>query len=173
LELGSGPFSTGLFLNQRVFPSLERLESYEDDPSWAAIVLDQVGNDSRLDLRQVADVTDAVPLRIEEFDLVFIDDSQTSPERAETISRVAAIRPQSLVVIHDFETRAYRREARKFDNCLVSDTFTPQVGLVWNDRKTDREPLKRAITAVASGANLGVRDIDGWLGHLARALPGD
>ena len=43
LELGSGPFSTPLFLGRRVFPDLEKLISHEDDPRSAAVVTERVG----------------------------------------------------------------------------------------------------------------------------------
>ena len=61
LELGSGPFSTSLFLDRRVFPDLEKLTSYEDDLRWAALVAERVGTDPRLDFRVVESVSHSVP----------------------------------------------------------------------------------------------------------------
>lgn len=168
LELGSGPFSTKLFLNRRVFQDLERIESYEDDVEWESVVLQATGSDARLDLRLVDAVRDSVPTDLGKFDLIFIDDSRSSPERTQTILTVAERRPEALVVIHDYETRAYRRIARKFDHRLVCKAYTPQVGLAWNGTRWDRAEIRRAVESVQSGVALDVVDVDGWLEHLKR-----
>ena len=166
LELGSGAYSTPLFLDRGVFPLLEVLHSYEDDREWSTTVLDRVGSDPRLELRLVDAVPDAVPQDLSHYDLIFIDDSQNSVARSRTIRQVAARRPNGLIAIHDFETRTYRREARRFDNRMTFSVFTPQVGVAWNGQNVDRARLRRAVRAIQTGSEIGVTDQDRWVAHL-------
>jgi predicted O-methyltransferase YrrM len=134
LELGSGPFSTPLFLDRTVYPDLERLVSYEDVPEWEAVVREAAGPDPRLDLRMVPAVSEAVPVgELGDFDLIFIDDSRRLAERARTIKTVGQTRPRAIVVIHDIEWRPYYRAAKRgFDHVLPVVAFTPQVAMCWN-----------------------------------------
>jgi hypothetical protein len=53
LELGVGRYSTPLFLNRDVFPSLTQLDSLEDDPGWAEDAAVLAHADPRLHLRVV------------------------------------------------------------------------------------------------------------------------
>lgn len=163
LELGSGPFSTSLFLDRRAFPDLEDLTSYEDDAEWTKSVLSAVGDDDRLDYRVVDAVSKSVPPELGSFDLIFIDDSRTRAERSETIESVAGKGPRGLVVVHDFEHRQYRSRTRSFDNRLVFSSLTPQVGVCWNGTLLDPQSLKPARRMITENRHVSVSDRDAWL----------
>lgn len=168
LELGSGTFSTPLYLNRGVFPDLEMLVSYEDDPEWLDVVMDAVGKDVRLDLRMVEAVRNAIPDDLSRFDLIFVDDSRTTAERSTTIANIAQACPSGLVVIHDFEQRRYRIAARGFTHRFVFSTFTPQVGVCWNDLSLSLKKLREARTLIAGNAKTAVTDVERWSSVLSQ-----
>lgn len=175
LELGSGLLSTPAILNRTVFPSLERLETYEDDPAWFAEVESKVSGDPRCDLRMVSAVRDNVPENIDAFDLVFVDDSTTVPQRSQTIGSVAKRRSAAIVVIHDFEQRQYGRVATAgFDHVLRVSTFTPQTGICWNDTaKINLAALKSALALVEAHWAEDPTDFDKWVNILAAGGKGE
>ena len=149
LELGSGPFSTSLFLDKDVFPDLETLVSYEDDEEWAPVVMDALGTATRLDFRMVDEVREAVPVAdLDSFDLIFIDDSRTAGERSQTIRTVAAARPRGVVV----------------------KAFTPQVGVCWRPDTVPADfaaKVRHALATVERNRKMApVDDVDAWKGLL-------
>lgn len=171
LELGSGPFSTSLFLDKDVFPDLETLVSYEDDAEWAPVVMDAVGTDARLDFRMVDEVRGAVPVDdLDSFDLIFIDDSRTAGERSQTIRTVAAARPRGVMVIHDYETRHYRAASKSIPQRVVAKAFTPQVGVCWRPDTVAADFAARVQQALATvernRETAPVDDLEAWKGLL-------
>jgi predicted O-methyltransferase YrrM len=169
LELGSGPYSTAIFLDREVFPDLESLVSYEDDPEWLPVVQAAVGDDPRLDLRMVNAVRESVPDDISDFDLIFIDDSRSPAERSQTIASVREKHPRAIVAIHDYEQRPYRAAARGFDQRHVVGTFTPQVGVCYNNSaNVDEDALFLALRRIESSATLAPHLRDEWLEVLTR-----
>lgn len=100
LELGAGLHSTPAFL---ALPGLKHLTSVENDPQWAARVR---SDDERHDVLVVeGSIADNLP-PLEDYDLVFIDDSTSAHERARTIRAVLS-QPHPPVVIHDAEVPEY------------------------------------------------------------------
>ena len=100
LELGAGDYSTRVFLSM---PDLEQLTSIENDPEWAErAATDDVRHDMRLVSGPIA--LNLPPL--EDYDLVFIDDSTSAADRAGTIRAVLS-QPHPPVVIHDCEVAEY------------------------------------------------------------------
>jgi predicted O-methyltransferase YrrM len=168
LELGSGPYSTSLYLDRRVFPDLEVLVSLEDDFDWGRVVLDAVGEDARLDLRMVSAVREAVPKDLSGFDLIFVDDSRTSAERSATIASVFRASPSGIVVVHDYEQRCYRVAARGFSRRFIFSTFTPQVGVCWNSAGISPERLRQARSLIDRESSLAVTDVESWREILSR-----
>lgn len=162
LELGAGPYSTSLFLNRVAFPSVETVTSFEDDPDWKEVVLEAVADDERLDLRMVDAVRHSVPKSLEEYDLVFIDDSRTFSERSITVKAVREAHPTGLVAIHDFEQRHYRAAASGYDHRHIFRTFTPQVGVCWFGDVIDPADLERAHRHIDAGRGLPLTDIEAW-----------
>ena len=130
LEFGCGRYSTLTFLNRSAFPRLERLASVENDAAWA-----EVTNDPRWTLKLIdGETSDSVSdLDLEQFDLILIDDSKTSAQRAATIRAVARKQPQRpWILIHDYEVNEYRTAAKGFKYRYAFKTYNPQTGLVSN-----------------------------------------
>lgn len=145
LEFGCGDISTRAFLDRRYFPKLQRLESYENDGAWAERLSHQIGTEPRLNLHlvdgKVASSVEAIDL--EQFDLIFIDDSMTSEERSTTIRSVAAQHPRrAVVVVHDFECLSYRVAAQAFQHRFRFTGQNPNTGLLWNGAAINRSQLR-------------------------------
>src|SRR6476469_79510 len=61
LEFGCGHYSTLTFLNASAFPHLERLQSIENDDSWAATIQTAAREDRRWSLQLVeGEISEAV-----------------------------------------------------------------------------------------------------------------
>ena len=161
LEFGCGHYSTLTFLNRSAFPQLERLHSIENDDSWAATIHEAAKDDCRWTLQLITgEISDSIP-ELESFDLILIDDSKTSAQRAATIRAVARKQPQHpWIVIHDFEVEEYRQAASAFRYRQRFRAYNPETGVVGN---TDRDwkVIDRAIRANAK--LLEPDDIEGWI----------
>jgi hypothetical protein len=150
LEFGCGHYSTLTFLNQCAFPQLERLESVENDATWAAAIRDVAQNDSRWTLRHVNNeiANSVADLDLEQFDLILIDDSKTSAQRSATIRAIASKQPQRpWILIHDYEVSEYRTAASGFKYRYAFKTYNPQTGLVSNKPIPEAKSLARHIKA--------------------------
>jgi hypothetical protein len=136
LELGCGYYSTLTFLNRAAFPHLERLQSVENDVTWAETIHEAAKSDERWTLRLVrGEISDSVrTLDLETFDLILLDDSKTGAQRAATIRAVAGKQPQRpWIVIHDFEVVEYRRAAAGFKQRHAFKAFNPETGILCNN----------------------------------------
>lgn len=99
LELGAGTFSTPFFLE---LPKLRKLISLETSPEWFSWVKEHFKSD-KLDIRLVDSIPKALQnLKLDAFDLVFVDNGENATERGEVI-RAVLTQPHPLVVIHDAE----------------------------------------------------------------------
>lgn len=145
LEFGCGHYSTFTFLNASAFPDLERLHSIENDDSWAKAIRPVAKYDQRWTLQLVdGEISGAIP-ELESFDLILIDDSKTSTQRAATIRAVAAKQPQHpWIVIHDFEVDEYRDAAAAFKHCQRFRAYNPETGVVANS-SLDLRSLDRSL----------------------------
>src|SRR5574338_5524 len=135
LEFGCGRYSTLTFLNASAFPQLERLQSIENDDAWAQTIQEAANHDGRWTLRVVSgEIFESIAdLDLESFDLILVDDSKTSTERAATIRSIAAKQPQRpWIVIHDFEVDEYRRAASSFRHQHRFRGYNPETGVVAN-----------------------------------------
>ncbi len=149
LEFGCGHYSTLTFLNRSAFPHLQQLHSIENDNAWAATIQEAAKHDDRWTLRLInGEISDSVP-DIESFDLILIDDSKTSAQRAATIRAIAAKQPQRpWIVIHDFEVDEYRDAASAFKYRHRFRAYNPETGVVGN-RVDDWKPIERVIRSKA------------------------
>ncbi|MEQ2005887.1 MAG: hypothetical protein ABMA26_03735 [Limisphaerales bacterium] len=160
LEFGCGDISTRAFLDRRFFPALQRLESYENDAAWAEHLRSSIGNEPRLNLHCVegAIVSSVDAIDLEQFDLIFIDDSKTGEERSATIRAVAAKRPhRAIVAVHDFECLDYRIASRSFRHRFRFTGLNPNTGLLWNEAamQTSRlRALDRKLRATGEQADI-------------------
>ncbi|HEY0723368.1 MAG TPA: hypothetical protein VGD41_05175 [Pyrinomonadaceae bacterium] len=166
LEFGCGNYSTLTFLNRAAFPKLEQLLSIENDVAWAETLRASVKDDERWRLELVeSEISDSVAeLNLEAFDLILIDDSKTSAQRAATIRNVVRKRPRHpWIVIHDFEVDEYQRAATGFRERHRFRAYNPETGLMWNNGdgpsrlKTFNRILKNNAGALAPD------DIEGWI----------
>ena len=165
LEFGCGYYSTLTFLNRAVFPHLQRLESLENDAAWAETIQESANNDSRWMLNLVdGEISDSVStLDFEAFDLVLIDDSQTSAQRVCTIREVAKRAPhRPWVVIHDFEVEDYRRAASGFRQVHRFKAYNPNTGLLWNNTTHARRMKSIDSIVKANAKTLEPDDIPRW-----------
>ena len=99
-----------------------------------------------------------------QFDLIFVDDSTSAVERAETIQQLVN-RPLSgqLIVIHDFEIRNYRDAASTFEHRQIFRAFTPQTGAVWNGSNETAEVLKELSRQIIHHSrSISVEDVESW-----------
>jgi hypothetical protein len=132
LELGSGLYSTPLFLNRDAFPKVTRVVSVEHNQVWA----DKVSTfctDERLTLIVTPEPIEGylATLTLDEFDLIFVDNSDGQDGRIKTIEYLGEKAARSKVVIHDFEHDFYRNAARNFPNKIVDTQHVPHTALVW------------------------------------------
>lgn len=80
---------------------------------------------------------------LEQFDLIFIDDSMTGEERCATIRIVAEKQPRrAVVVVHDFEHLPYRTASRPFRHRYRFTGLNPNTGLLWNDDSIHESQLR-------------------------------
>lgn len=150
LEFGCGHYSTLTFLNRSAFPHLGQLHSIENDDSWA-LTIQKAAKDPRWTLQLVnGEIADAVAdVDLESFNLILIDDSKTSTQRAATIRAVARKQPQhAWIVIHDFEVEEYRRAASAFKHLHRFRAYNPETGVVANSLN-DWKTIDRVIRAKA------------------------
>lgn len=149
LEFGCGRYSTLTFLNRSAFPDLERLHSIENDDAWATTIQEAAQNDPRWTLQLVnGEISESIP-DLESFDLILIDDSKTSVQRAATIRAVAHKQPQHpWIVIHDFEVDEYRDAASAFKHRHRFRAYNPETGVVAN-RVNGWKTLDRSIKVKA------------------------
>ena len=165
LEFGCGYYSTLTFLNRAAFPNLVRLQSVENDAAWAESTYAKAKSDERWALQLVQGDTAAAvsDLDLEAFDLILIDDSKTSAERAATIRAVANKRPQhAWIAIHDFEVEEYRQAAAAFRTVHRFRAYNPETGLVWNS--TVASSRLKSLDRILKNYSkiLQPDDVEGW-----------
>ena len=172
VEFGCGYYSTLTFLNRGAFPHLERLQSVENDASWAETIHEVAKSDERWTLKLVkGEIAGSVSaLDFEGFDLVLLDDSKTSAQRSATIRAVAAKGPQRpWIVIHDFEIGEYRRAAAGFKQRYAFKAFNPETGVVSNN-PIQLKPLDRAIKTKSK--TLSADQTTAWIRSLSPLICG-
>jgi len=170
LEFGCGDFSTRTFLDRQYYPELQRIDSYENDSTWATHIRQQFGGDARLSVRFVdGAICDTVhSLNLEQYDLVFIDDSATGEERSATIRAVALQCPKrAIVVVHDFEYYPYRRASAAFRHRFRFTSLNPNTGLLWNDGPLAKSVMGRLNRVLRNSGE--ITNTDEWAETLRTA----
>jgi predicted O-methyltransferase YrrM len=166
LELGCGDYSTRMFLKSMAFPSLVSLHSLETDQAWLDKIRTAVGDDPRVSTQFVSNGMRMMieQMNLEDYDLIFVDDSTSAEDRAATIQAISANRPQRAVVaIHDFEIQAYREAAAAFQNQFTFKAFNPQTGIVWNGDKDLSNSLRKTSSVIKHYAGkVEPDDVGGW-----------
>ena len=153
LELGAGLYSTPTFLNRKVFPTLENLVSFEDNPEWAMKVSNAC-SDERLTL------VSEFPNLEKPYDLIFVDNATDLSIRAATIRKVCDEVRDTLVVIHDAEDVNYIPEINRFEWDVTIKTYAKWTALAFNG---GIDPVTVTFRKIESNLHLAPTDIDGWL----------
>jgi hypothetical protein len=164
LEFGCGYYSTLTFLNRSAFPHLKQLQSVENDASWAETIQEAARHDERWTLQLVEDeVANFTPrLDLEAYDLILIDDSKTSAQRAATIRSIAAPKSQHpWIVIHDYEVDEYRQAAIGFKHRYTFTAYNPQTGVMSNKPNNELKSLHRLVKEKRK--TLQPDDVNGWI----------
>jgi hypothetical protein len=167
IEFGSGTFSTLSFMDDVAFPSLERVESYENDKKWFEQVRENLSSNGRIHL-QYADGELYKAVRganTRDAGMIFVDDSLDSSDRSRTIEEVASqCGTEPVVILHDIDLWRLRLATRKFENRISFNTFNPQCGVMWHghkERKPALEHVKRIIHKNATKVPL--TDVRAWM----------
>jgi hypothetical protein len=157
LELGTGSYSTALFLNPSVCPSLKLLHSIEDDPAWLEQVRSANIPDERwkLELRQGSVSTTISRMDTSQYDLIFIDDSKSPIGRSQTVQAVYAGRPRCPVIIHDAELWRIRTRIWLRTPFVVFDAFNPQTAVCLPRHSGQLRILRDSRNTLRSLANTG------------------
>lgn len=166
LELGCGYYSTLTFLNRSAFPHLERLQSVENDVSWAETVAEVAKNDPRWKLTLTdGEIAQAIStIDLEAFDLILVDDSKTAAQRVATIQAIARKEPRrAWIAIHDFEVDEYRRAASNFRQRYSFKVYNPWTGLVWNGLTESRSLKALDRVLKEKSRRLEADDVKGWI----------
>jgi hypothetical protein len=163
LEFGCGYYSTLTFLNRTAFPHLERLHTVENDIVWSETINEVAKTDERWTLQLVnGEIAGCVTkLDLERFDLILIDDSKNSTQRAATIRAVAGREPQHpWIAIHDFEVDEYKQAASGFRQRRAFKAYNPETGLVSNTPINTRH-LSRLLKENSKA--LQPDDVNAWV----------
>ncbi len=120
LELGAGLHSTPMFLNRQFYPHLTRLLTVEHNADWAARV-SAATPDARKTMVVVSEPIETYlsTFSLDEFDLIFVDNSDHCDFRIKTIEYVGANVTSALVVMHDFQYEFYDAAAHAFSNRII------------------------------------------------------
>jgi hypothetical protein len=175
LELGSGHYSTPLFLDREIFPEVVFVRSLENDPVWFK-TLDYL-RDTRLERILVnGSIYDSIKdLDCSGFDLIFVDDSPSAGERRRTLDVLRRkVLGAQLVVVHDFDLWPIRLAVHSYARHCGMLALTPQCAVAWNDETMYQAALKKADDIVrAFRARIGGEDARGWRDRFVKSMAGD
>ena len=131
-ELGMGDYSTSVFLDRNLFPTVERLSSFETDQEWFDKVRKKHGDDSRFEPQLVPSPMwkTAIKLRADAFDLIFVDDlGEIGRMKTILALRLAkGITRGPVIVVHDVERPRVRAATLVFPNRKYFRDLSPQTG---------------------------------------------
>jgi hypothetical protein len=146
IEFGCGTFSTLSFLDDVAFPSIEVVDSYENNKEWFEQISRELPPNSPIRLHLViGDMYRTIDgASTPDASMIFVDDSPSAEERVQTVQGIArCCGTEPVVVLHDYNLWRLRLAARNFQNRLSFDAFNPQCGVLWNGRPERRLALKR------------------------------
>ena len=70
-------------------------------------------------------------LDLDQFDLIFVDNSDSGERRCDTLRYVASRCGQSIVVAHDYDIPSYCEAATGFSHGIIDDRQKPYTALLW------------------------------------------
>jgi predicted O-methyltransferase YrrM len=145
-EFGMGHFSTSVFLDRTLFPLVEQLTSFDEDPKWFAVIAQKHASDPRFQASLVPSPMwkTALKFRASDYDLIFVDDSKSGRDRAKTLLALRMARGIAkgpVVVVHDVELPVLRAATWIYPNRTYFGNLCPQTAaLCWKSyplRRTD------------------------------------
>jgi predicted O-methyltransferase YrrM len=128
LELGAGIYSTSLFLNRLWYPHLHQLVSVEQKAEWI-VEADDPRHQVFLTPEPIEPLLDT--LNLNQFDLIFVDNSDSGQRRCDTLRYVASRCDRSIVVAHDYDIPSYCEAATGFAHGIIDDRQKPYTALLW------------------------------------------
>jgi predicted O-methyltransferase YrrM len=126
LEIGGGQYSTALFLDKETFSGLKNLHTVEDNAEWRA-ALKAAHKDRRWKL------LDALPDKLDGYDLIFVDNGQTDKARIATLEMLAQAGITGPIVLHDFEHVPYQQAAQPWDQWHIFTQHRPWTAILWRN----------------------------------------
>lgn len=171
LELGGGLISTPALANPVAFPSVMHLHTFEDDAVWGQRIRAAVHGLQHVRIEDTESIPEhAEGMELESYDLIFIDNSVRTGDRARTIAAVLArCPPSTVIVIHDFEWRAYRRSVPAQWQQFTMMFWRPATGIVWRTRLT-RTELRWLAATLVKGRHIDLTDVTAWNAHFDREM---
>jgi hypothetical protein len=174
IEFGSGTFSTLSFLDNVAFPSLQRIESYENNREWFEQVQKQLPPNAPVNLHYVEGemYRAVVGANTSLADMIFIDDSPSAETRAPTVVEVAMqCGNLPVVVLHDVDLRKLRLATHKFENRINFEFFNPQTCVMWHGHAKRRQTLNEVKRIIQQNADhVALKDIRSWREIFSREL---
>jgi predicted O-methyltransferase YrrM len=163
LEYGAGMYSTPLFLNLAVFPSIERLTSCETNRDWVRKIqnIELVGGDERL----LWWYDNSARPDDDENDLVLVD-SESETGKIEIIKKCGLMR-EGLVIIHDTDHGPYAEAVRNsFKRFVMFDGHNPWTTIAWNREEFSELIIELLCTMrekIKQYAHVDPTDVAQWI----------
>lgn len=173
VEFGSGIYSTLTFLNNAVFTELTQFDSYENDRQWFMHVVELVPKEHQTSLHLTEGAVHSVveASALQGYDLIFVDDSRNSLQRAETIERIVECQTSSPILIHDFEHKIYQKATKNVSHMFIFSALNPNTGIVWNGNRIVKSRLSKLNKVIKSYASqIELDDRIAWLKLLTEKL---
>jgi hypothetical protein len=162
------------FLDEKAFPSIRRVDSYENNQEWFDQVRQKLPSSGRINLHFVEGemykaVRGAKPATA---DMIFIDDSPSAQARVPTVREVArACGEEPVVIMHDHDLWRLRLATRNFEHRISIDAFNPQCCIMWHGHPERMLKFQRVGDIIRKfAASLPLTDIRAWADVFSQAL---
>jgi predicted O-methyltransferase YrrM len=163
LELGSGCNSTTIWDNRYCFPNIRSVTSLEDSQEWFDQVKFKIKSDSIVNLQLVDSVPESAgKINIDNFDMIFIDDSVNLKDRALSIKNIVnRCNREAIIVIHDFENKKYQGSIRAPWQFVEFSHTLPMTGVAFTgDNKM--KLIERTADFIRENSDIAFSNIDNW-----------
>jgi len=145
IEFGCGKYSTLAFADKTLFPDLLSLEFYENNYDWYKKISNIVCDDKRVKPHYVQkEISEIIGSEmLSNADLIFIDDSDNSESRSQTIKKVCKYSNNSIVIIHDYEVPKYIDASKEIRYRYTYNALTPNTGILSNQLNLRKRILQK------------------------------